>query len=244
MELETERSRSRRTRLLALVKRTEARLLRSGMRAFRHGVVRSLAVEPVDRKLAHVATDRRRIQQRLKRTIEDNAAEVWRLTLCWGRDKLCSVLTQRNKHTMIMRLAFERWQSRNTLRCKEESLNRGHVKLRIDLDQARLQRSATDRLTHELHQTHQLWGLHAAFQEWKLQGLRRSSRGEVKKAEGQLQDLFGKLQLLHARMQQVKQAEEDAFKAANARGANVMSNLGRLELKLQGSAVSSSARNS
>ena len=48
-----------------------------------------------------------------------------------------------------------------------------------------------------------------------------------------------KLQLLHARMQQVKQAEEDAFKAANARGANIMSNLGRLELKLQGSAVSS-----
>ena len=240
--LDAELSRSRRARLLAVVKRMKVRLLRLGLRAFRYVVVRSLAIEPVDRKLAHVATNRRRIQQRLKRTIEDNAAEVWQLTLCWARDKLCSVLAQRNRHAMIMRLAFERWQSHNALRSKEESLNRGHMKLRIDLDRARLQRSATDQLAHELHHTRQVCGLHAAFQEWKLQNLRLHGRREVKKAESQLQELFSKLQLLHARMQQVKQAEEDAFKAANARGANVMSNLGRLELKLQGSAVSA-ARN-
>ena len=52
---------------------------------------------------------------------------------------------------------------------------------------------------------------------------------EVSKAEKQVEVMFGKLQKLHERMQQVREAEDTAFKAASSRG-DVMIKVSSLRL--------------
>ena len=143
-------------------------------RAFRQwqGVMwleRSLAsheaqVEELKVTVVKAEGEKRQFSDRLRYNRDATRERLHKTNLRFGRDKVIHVLRQHLKHTL--RGSFTKWHLHAASKKRQDTIRRANLKLRVQMDQANLERIALDRERAEHMRVQKLFSLHTAFAKW------------------------------------------------------------------------------
>ena len=133
----------------------------------------------LEQKLAKLMGDQDRAKQRLHYNREILRSRLLKTSVRYGRDKIVAVISSRQKHSV--RNTFARWKLHAQAKEHADSLRRGRLKLRVNMDRIEMDREKFEIAQRELASSRKMFGVFLAFHKWRQHRQRQMYAEEIAK---------------------------------------------------------------
>ena len=170
----------------------------------------------LEQKLVQLVKDQDRAKQRLHYNREILRNRLLKTSVRYGRDKIVAVINGRRKHSV--RNAFARWKLHSQAKERADSLRRGRLKLRVNMDRIEMEREKFDIAQNELSHARKMFGVFLAFHKWRQHQERQMFTEKIKKVHDEREFLKRELSVLLQHMEELKEARDVTRKTTLQRG--------------------------
>ena len=156
----------------------------------------------LEQKLAKLMGDQDRAKQRLHYNREILRSRLLKTSVRYGRDKIVAVISSRQKHSV--RNTFARWKLHAQAKEHADSLRRGRLKLRVNMDRIEMDREKFEIAQRELASSRKMFGVFLAFHKWRQHRQRQMYAEEIAKVHEEREFLKRELSLLLQHMEELQ----------------------------------------
>jgi len=174
----------------------------------------------LEEKLVQLVKDQDRAKQRLHYNREILRSRLLKTSVRYGRDKIVAVIKGRHKHSA--RNAFARWKLHSQAKERADSLRRGRLKLRVNMDRIEMEREKFDIAQKELARSRKMFGVFLAFHKWRQHRQRQMYAEDIKKVYEEREFLKRELSILLQHMEELKEARNATRKTTLQRGSAML----------------------
>ena len=174
----------------------------------------------LEQKLAKLTGDQDRAKQRLHYNREILRSRLLKTSVRYGRDKIVAVISSRQKHSV--RNTFARWKLHAQAKEHADSLRRGRLKLRVNMDRIEMDREKFEVAQQELASSRKMFGVFLAFHKWRQHRQRQMYAEEIAKVHGEREFLKRELSLLLQHMEELQEARNTARRVSLQRGSSMI----------------------